>query len=91
MYRSQMLHESPPPYQSQTSQHHSVSRLNVKDVQDLDPFFGSQDYSPTQGSGGPSVPVGDDFLTEEAAPFKKKASKRRQKSKTPTTGDERIH
>nr|GEY86720.1 integrase, catalytic region, zinc finger, CCHC-type, peptidase aspartic, catalytic [Tanacetum cinerariifolium] len=65
MYRSQMLHESPSPYQSQTSQRHSVNRFNVKDVQDLDPFFGRQDYSPTQGSGGPSVPVGDDFLTEE--------------------------
>ncbi|GJX65682.1 hypothetical protein Tco_0300025 [Tanacetum coccineum] len=70
-----MLYESSTQRYNQTSQHHSVSRFNVEDVQDLDPFFGSQDYSPAQGSSDLSVPVGDDFLAEEVAPFKKKTSK----------------
>ncbi|GJV61692.1 hypothetical protein Tco_1467792 [Tanacetum coccineum] len=80
-----MLHESPPLYQSQTPQHYSlVSHLNVKDMQDLDPYFGSQDNSSAQSSGDPSVPIQDDAFVEEVALIKKKASKRRPKSKTLT-------
>ncbi|GKA44423.1 hypothetical protein Tco_0737147 [Tanacetum coccineum] len=34
--------------------------------EDLDSFFGSQQYTPTQGSGGPSDPVeADDHVEEE--------------------------
>ena len=70
-----MLHDSlsPSPYQSQTSQHYSpVILLNVEKVEDLDPFFGSQHYSPAQGSGGPYVPIKDDSPVEEVAAVTKK-------------------
>ncbi|GJX38319.1 hypothetical protein Tco_0251622 [Tanacetum coccineum] len=57
---------SPSTYQFQSSQHYSpVHPFNVDEVEDMNPFFGSQRYSSAQASGGPSEPVQDDSPIEE--------------------------
>ncbi|GKC44464.1 hypothetical protein Tco_1062186 [Tanacetum coccineum] len=72
MYRPHMLPDSssPPPYQSQTSQHYYfVNSFNIDD--DMDPFLGRQECYPTQDTGGPFVPVQDDSPAKQATPVKK--------------------
>ncbi|GKD60619.1 hypothetical protein Tco_1298128 [Tanacetum coccineum] len=78
-----MLHDSssPPSYQCQSFQHYSlVNHFNDDEVEDLDPFFHSQHYSPAQGSCGPSIPVQDDSLIEEVVVIPKKCVKKTSKS-----------
>lgn len=51
------------------------SPVNTLNLDDMDQFFGSQDYSTAQGSIGPSEPA------EDESPVKWKTKKRRQQSK----------
>lgn len=78
MYQQQQLSQyyppemSPPMDQGQSSQR--FSPVKTHNLDDMNQFFGSQDYSTTQGLVGLSKPVEDESL------IKRKTIKRRQQS-----------
>jgi hypothetical protein len=83
MYQQQQLSQyyrpemTPLTYRGQSSQR--FSHVNTHNLDHMDQFFGSQDYSITQGSVGLSEPVEDESLAKRMTIKRRQQSKRTEK------------